>query len=109
VPTRDLFTSKRIRYIPDDSRRYKSYVDEVGGHLDEDELPIGRTSPADYVYAGSRGSVDLSRRAPQPNKIAITNDKGHLSKKEIERTIAKAEKYRKEDEVEAEAGRIFTE
>ncbi|CAF0952623.1 unnamed protein product [Rotaria sordida] len=32
------------------------------------------------------------------NKITITNDKGHLSKDEIEYMIADAEKYRKEDE-----------
>lgn len=38
------------------------------------------------------------------NKIVITNDKGRLSKEEIERMLAEAEKYKEEDE--AEAGRI---
>ncbi|KAF3113097.1 70-kilodalton heat shock protein [Orbilia oligospora] len=38
------------------------------------------------------------------NKIVITNDKGRLSKEEIERMLAEAEKYKAEDE--AEAGRI---
>ncbi|KAJ5343343.1 uncharacterized protein N7506_003167 [Penicillium brevicompactum] len=38
------------------------------------------------------------------NKITITNDKGRLSKEEIERMLAEAEKYKEEDE--AEAGRI---
>ena len=38
------------------------------------------------------------------NKITITNDKGRLSKEEIERMLAEAEKYKAEDE--AEAGRI---
>jgi L1 cell adhesion molecule like protein len=34
-------------------------------------------------------------------KITITNDKGRLSKEEIERMVADAEKYRAEDEAEA--------
>ena len=35
------------------------------------------------------------------NKITITNDKGRLSKEEIERMLAEAEKYKTEDEAEA--------
>lgn len=35
------------------------------------------------------------------NKITITNDKGRLSKEEIERMLAEAEKYKAEDEAEA--------
>jgi len=38
------------------------------------------------------------------NKITITNDKGRLSKEDIERMVSEAEKYRAEDE--AETGRI---
>ncbi|KAJ5643117.1 uncharacterized protein N7484_005624 [Penicillium longicatenatum] len=38
------------------------------------------------------------------HQITITNDKGRLSKEEIERMLAEAEKYKAEDE--AEAGRI---
>ncbi|CAF1054324.1 unnamed protein product [Didymodactylos carnosus] len=34
------------------------------------------------------------------NKITITNDKGRLSKDEIERMVSDAEKYKKEDEVQ---------
>merc|ERR1712118_198487 len=34
----------------------------------------------------------------QKNKITITNDKGRLSKDEIERMVAEAEKYKSEDE-----------
>lgn len=36
------------------------------------------------------------------NKITITNDKGRLSKEEIERMVAEAEKYKAEDEAAAE-------
>lgn len=32
------------------------------------------------------------------NKITITNDKGRLSKEEIERMVQEAEKYKNEDE-----------
>lgn len=35
------------------------------------------------------------------NRITITNDKGRLSKEEIERMLAEAEKYKEEDEAEA--------
>jgi len=35
------------------------------------------------------------------NKIVITNDKGRLSKEEIERMLADAEKYKAEDELES--------
>ncbi|RHZ55656.1 molecular chaperone Hsp70 [Aspergillus thermomutatus] len=35
------------------------------------------------------------------NKITITNDKGRLSKEDIERMLADAEKYKEEDEAEA--------
>ncbi|KAL2007616.1 hypothetical protein VTN00DRAFT_7598 [Thermoascus crustaceus] len=35
------------------------------------------------------------------NKIVITNDKGRLSKEDIERMVAEAEKYKAEDEAEA--------
>ncbi|KAJ5126192.1 hypothetical protein N7526_008369 [Penicillium atrosanguineum] len=38
------------------------------------------------------------------HKITISNDKGRLSKEEIERMLSEAEKYKEEDE--AEAGRI---
>jgi L1 cell adhesion molecule like protein len=35
------------------------------------------------------------------NKIVITNDKGRLSKEDIERMLAEAEKYKEEDEIES--------
>ncbi|KAJ6106688.1 Heat shock 70 kDa protein [Penicillium capsulatum] len=57
------------------------------------------------------GKFELTGIPPLPakgtgksNKITITNDKGRLSKEEIERMLAEAEKYKAEDE--AEAGRI---
>ncbi|TVY58320.1 Heat shock 70 kDa protein [Lachnellula cervina] len=46
----------------------------------------------------------LEKGTGKSNKIAITNEKGRLSKEEIERMLAEAEKYKAEDE--AEAGRI---
>jgi heat shock protein 1/8 len=46
----------------------------------------------------------LEKGTGKSNKIVITNDKGRLSKEDIERMLAEAEKYKEEDELEA--GRI---
>jgi len=46
----------------------------------------------------------IEKGTGKTNKITITNDKGRLSKEEIERMLAEAEKYKAEDE--AETGRI---
>jgi len=43
----------------------------------------------------------LEKGTGKSNKIVITNDKGRLSKEEIERMLSEAEKYREEDEAEA--------
>jgi hypothetical protein len=47
---------------------------------------------------GTRLTMVLFMRAGQKNKITITNDKGRLSKEEIERMVQEAEKYKSEDE-----------
>ena len=43
----------------------------------------------------------LEKGTGKTNKIVITNDKGRLSKEEIEKMLADAEKYKAEDEAEA--------
>jgi heat shock protein 1/8 len=43
----------------------------------------------------------IEKGTGKSNKIVITNDKGRLSKEEIERMLAEAEKYKAEDELEA--------
>ncbi|KAL5594032.1 hypothetical protein BROUX41_001084 [Berkeleyomyces rouxiae] len=43
----------------------------------------------------------LEKGTGKSNKIVITNDKGRLSKEEIERMLSEAEKYKDEDEAEA--------
>ncbi|KNE55511.1 hsp70-like protein [Allomyces macrogynus ATCC 38327] len=40
----------------------------------------------------------VDKQTERSNKITITNDKGRLSKEDIERMVAEAEKYKKEDE-----------
>ncbi|KCV70081.1 heat shock protein s [Fonticula alba] len=53
----------------------------------------------------SNGILNVSavdKSTGHSNKITITNDKGRLSKEEIERMIADAEKYAKEDEIARE-------
>ncbi|RMZ78839.1 hypothetical protein DV738_g3689, partial [Chaetothyriales sp. CBS 135597] len=42
----------------------------------------------------------LEKGTGKTNKIVITNDKGRLSKEDIERMLAEAEKYKAEDEAE---------
>jgi L1 cell adhesion molecule like protein len=44
----------------------------------------------------------LEKGTGKSNKIVITNDKGRLSKEDIERMLAEAEKYKEEDEAEAQ-------
>jgi len=44
----------------------------------------------------------LERSTNKENKITITNDKGRLSKEDIERMVNEAEKYRTEDEKQRE-------
>lgn len=43
----------------------------------------------------------LDKTTGKSNKITITNDKGRLSKEDIERMVADAEKYKAEDEASA--------
>ncbi|KAI9374554.1 heat shock 70 kDa protein [Aspergillus egyptiacus] len=43
----------------------------------------------------------IEKGTGKTNKITITNDKGRLSKEDIERMLADAEKYKAEDEAEA--------
>src|SRR5271168_1774594 len=43
----------------------------------------------------------LEKGTGKTNKIVITNDKGRLSKEDIERMLAEAEKYKAEDEAES--------
>ncbi|GAA5906713.1 uncharacterized protein JCM6883_004565 [Sporobolomyces salmoneus] len=48
------------------------------------------------------GFQDLVESRCKSSKITITNDKGRLSKEEIERMVSEAEKYKAEDEAAAE-------
>lgn len=43
----------------------------------------------------------LEKGTGKTNKIVITNDKGRLSKEDIERMLSEAEKYKEEDEAES--------
>jgi len=40
----------------------------------------------------------VDKQSGKSNKITITNDKGRLSKEEIEKLVKDAEKYKNEDE-----------
>nr|AGC56218.1 heat shock protein 70 [Dermatophagoides farinae] len=69
-------------------------------------------SPCSSWCSSDRGHFDVDangimnvgaveKGTGKTNKITITNDKGRLSKEEIERMLAEAEKYKAEDEAEA--------
>ena len=65
--------------------------------------PMPRGTPQIEVVfdIDSNGILNVSaaeKSSGKSNKIAITNDKGRLSKEEIERMVAEAEKYKNEDE-----------
>merc|ERR1719222_1056126 len=45
---------------------------------------------------------DAEKSTGKQNKITITNDKGRLSKEDIERMVNDAEKFKAEDEVQKE-------
>ena len=61
---------------------------------------------ADFIQYWLACSIFLSiaflAAAGNKNKITITNDKGRLSKDEIERMVQEAEKYKSEDEAHKE-------
>jgi L1 cell adhesion molecule like protein len=65
--------------------------------------PMPRGTPQIEVVfdIDSNGILNVSaaeKSTGKSNNIAITNDKGRLSKEEIERMVAEAEKYKNEDE-----------
>ncbi|PKS06780.1 hypothetical protein jhhlp_006854 [Lomentospora prolificans] len=55
----------------------------------------------DVDASGIMNVSAVEKGTGKSNKIVITNDKGRLSKEEIERMLSEAEKYKEEDEAEA--------
>ncbi|SPO03966.1 Heat shock 70 kDa protein [Cephalotrichum gorgonifer] len=55
----------------------------------------------DLDASGIMNVSAVEKGTGKSNKIVITNDKGRLSKEEIERMLAEAEKFKDEDEAEA--------
>merc|ERR1711931_441961 len=54
---------------------------------------------------GANGILNVSacdKSTGKQNKITITNDKGRLSKEEIEKMVNDAEKYKAEDDIQKE-------
>jgi len=68
--------------------------------------PFLSTAGAEYLFGSLHSPFTqllmLSCAAGNKNKITITNDKGRLSKDEIERMVQEAEKYKSEDEAHKE-------
>lgn len=55
----------------------------------------------DVDASGIMNVSAVEKGTGKSNKIVISNDKGRLSKEDIERMLAEAEKYKEEDEAEA--------
>ncbi|RXI08963.1 hypothetical protein DVH24_023107 [Malus domestica] len=58
-------------------------------------------NPVNTVFGKNRSpflTCEFINTTGQKNKITITNDKGRLSKEEIEKMVQEAEKYKSEDE-----------
>lgn len=55
----------------------------------------------DVDASGIMNVSAVEKGTGKSNKIVITNDKGRLSKEEIERMLSEAEKFKEEDEAEA--------
>ncbi|CAN6568769.1 unnamed protein product [Malus baccata var. baccata] len=58
-------------------------------------------NPVNTVFGKNRSpffTCEFLNTTGQKNKITITNDKGRLSKEEIEKMVQEAEKYKSEDE-----------
>ncbi|KNE60181.1 hsp70-like protein [Allomyces macrogynus ATCC 38327] len=74
--------------------------------LEELDDPVQRKSETfldievtfDIDANGILNVTAVDKQTERSNKITITNDKGRLSKEDIERMVAEAEKYKKEDE-----------
>merc|ERR1712144_111670 len=92
-----------------EGERARTKDNNLLGKFELSGIPPARGVPQIEVTfdVDANGIINVSaveKGTGKSNKIVITNDKGRLSKEEIERMLAEAEKYKAEDE--AEAGRI---
>ncbi|KAJ6473729.1 heat shock protein 70kD, peptide-binding domain-containing protein, partial [Mycena sanguinolenta] len=61
------------------------------------KFELSGIQPAPPFDIAANGILNVSasdKTSGKSNRITITNEKGHLSKEEIDRTVAEAEKYR---------------
>ncbi|CAN1769786.1 Heat shock-related 70 kDa protein 2 (Fragments) [Linum perenne] len=85
-----------------DNRMVNHFVQEFKRarfeELNMDLFRMDKSSVHDVVLVGGSTRIPKDKTTGQKNKITITNDKGRLSKEEIEKMVQEAEKYKSEDE-----------
>jgi len=88
-----VWKHNRVEIIPNDlgNRKTPSFVafNETHRLIGHAAMDQAATNPANTVFE--------DKTTGQKNKITITNDKGRLSKEEIEKMVQEAEKYKAED------------
>ncbi|EHB16076.1 Heat shock 70 kDa protein 1L [Heterocephalus glaber] len=75
------------------------------GHFDLTGIPPppGGVPQIEVTFdIDANGILNVTKSTGKANKITITNDKGRLSKEEIEHMVLEAEKYKAEDEAQRE-------
>merc|ERR1719440_2753930 len=86
------------------TQTFSTYADNQPGKFNLDGIPpMPRGVPQiEVTYdIDANGILNVSaveKSTGKENKITITNDKGRLSKEEVERMVAEAEKYKQQDE-----------
>ncbi|CAI9563591.1 unnamed protein product [Staurois parvus] len=89
-----------------DNRMVNHFVEEFKRarfeELCSDLFRMDKSQIHDIVLVGGSTRIPKDKSSGKQNKITITNDKGRLSKEEIEKMLQEAERYKADDDVQRE-------